>query len=149
MRLELPTKEAFASTLAANGSQAKLGKALELDPKYIKEYRVELFGDTPIEDIMNGSAFRKKKAEPLKRTLTKTLTYKITDMAAFEAGGLGTYDGLEFVKEEQIDEVAKVLERVDWNDLSVGTHRNAATQDTFRDKRKRILDAYVAKKEEL
>ena len=120
LRKTIPTQDAFAEALAHNGSLFRMAKAYNISEPFLRRYRIELFGDIFTSDILaRGKILIIPAPRPVaERQLIRTLTFRVVDMEAFLAGGAGTYAGLELVKEEYIDEVARAMAKVEWGGIS-------------------------------
>lgn len=123
MRRAMPDKEAFAKNLAVQNSMEKLARMFHIHEADIRNYKNELFGkDFRAEEVKKmGIRFLKEELEretrkkETGRNIIPTRVYKITDMEAFEAGGPGTYQGLEYVRTDYIDEMDRVYDFIQKN----------------------------------
>jgi len=107
MKADLDTKEKFLKASQGRNGLADIARKYGIAVSDLSEYREELLADMTPSEIR---ALRKKvtNAFPSEfvRKKPEVKVYKITDMKAFESGGEGTYNGLEFDRIEYANEVA-------------------------------------------
>ena len=106
MKKDLDTKEKFLKATCGRNGLAKVVRKYGVVGKDLSEYREELFAGMKPSEIRE----LRKKVNVLPtefiRKKPEVKVYKITDMKAFESGGEGTYEGLEFDRIEYANEVA-------------------------------------------
>jgi hypothetical protein len=97
MKAELDTKEKFLKVSYGREGIRKLGRDYGVLDSDIREYKEELFADMTPSEIR---ALRKKVVDQIVsgfvRQKPEVKVFKIVDKAKFEAGSMGTYEGLVF-----------------------------------------------------
>ena len=100
MKREMPDKQSFAKKLATLKKTRLLARKYKVNDVDVLNYRRELFGEMDIEEVRKLGRDLLNPTKPFERKEIKVQVYKISDMAKFERGGAGTYEGLEFDRVE-------------------------------------------------
>lgn len=121
MKEEIGTQENFAKAIVSMKNAENLAKKYGISIYDVGKLRKELFGEMKPKLIHNmGRELLREKEKPVEfeRRPIPVTVYRIIDIEAFEAGGMGTYDGLKFDRMEYADET-KIISKSELVDVSV------------------------------
>jgi hypothetical protein len=115
MRKELDTREKFVIATYGHGGKKRVARQYGILDWDVTNYSKDLFAGMSKGEItrcrreickqMEVEKGQDKQTEPLERKPVAVKVFKITDPEAFEKGGPGTYDGLEFDRIQYVSEV--------------------------------------------